>query len=239
MSKHKASEGGRRVRKEDTHAAEPQYKHAEGLHVDKRFRRPAREITVLKKFVLDPTYADNIGEKVGRWWHHADNETSIFHGEAKGNWRTAGIGPSHTAFTWVRSCGAHLVVGQDKVWVCIAAGSPAIFLASQGRIWVHPSERLPTHEVEEEDLLTGEAVKVTKQSKAPDLVFLKQVTKRMERQFKERTSFHDIPRGPDASEDNRKIADWCEQLIKYVGTVMLKDVTTFEWSPVKIGRAHV
>ena len=55
----------------------------------------------------------------------------------------------------------------------------------------------------------------------------------LKRQFKERTSFHDIPRGPDASEDNRKIADWCEQLIKYVGTVMLKDVTTFEWSPVK------
>jgi hypothetical protein len=236
-TKKQPTEGGPTPHIDAVGSAHGSFEHAEERKVEKHKRRPAGTLTVKKAWLTDLFQADNIGYALGRWYHLANGECDYLLGEHVGAWRSKGGTSAHeTSATLIRSCGPHIIVGGNKVWVCVAAGCPNLLLASNGRIMAMPGGQLGRTKVMQEDAATGEPVETWKQDVAPDLSFVfKPRVRNAEQQarLEKSKTYLGKPRGPDSSDENRAKADWCEQIIKYAERKLTSNKAPAEWSPLK------
>jgi len=237
VAKKQTTEGGPTPLIDAVDSAQGAFEYAEPKKVEKHKRRPAGTLTVKKAWLTNLFQADNIGYAIGRWWHLANGECDYLLGEHHGAWRSkGGTGAAHTSATLIRSCGPHIVVGGNKVWVCVAAGCPTLLLASNGRVMAMPGGQLGRTKVMQEDAATGELVETWRQDVAPDLTFVfqkKPRTAEQQARIAQSKTYLGKARGPNASEENRAKADWCAQIIKYAERKLTANKAPAEWSPLK------
>lgn len=236
-TKKRPTEGGPTPHIDAVDSAHGSFDHAEARKVLKHQRRPAGTLTVKKAWLSNLFQADAIGYVIGRWYHLANGEKDYLLGEHVGAWRSKGGTSAHeTSATLVRSCGPHIIIGGNKVWVCVAAGCPTLLLASNGRIMAMPGGQLGRTKVMQEDAATGELVETWRQDVAPDLALVYKPRPRSATQqarLEQSSGYLGLARGPDASDDNRAKAAWCEQIIKYAERKLTASKAPIEWSPLK------